>query len=81
MRNSLKSDKGLKSVMAILSKAETSNQSFASDLSTGALPPVPATLPIPPPGKVASVQHQLPSAFISKSLPSTYLKIQYILKR
>ena len=65
MKNALKSDKRLKSVMAILAKAETSNQSFDSALSTVALPPTPATLPITPPGQVASVQQQLPSAFIS----------------
>ena len=39
-KNALKSDKGLKSVMAILAEAETSNQSFASALSTVALPPI-----------------------------------------
>ena len=77
MRNALKSDKGLKSVMAILAEAETSNQSFASALSTVALPPIPVTFPIPPPGQVASVQQQLPS----KALPATYLKLQYILKQ
>ena len=66
MKNALKSDKGLKSVMAILAEAETSNQSFASALSTVALPPIPVTLPITPPGQVASVQQQLPSPFISK---------------
>ena len=81
MRNALKSDKGLKSVMAILSEAETSNQSFASALYTVALPPIPATLPIPPPGQFASVQQQLPSAFISKSLPAPSLKLQSVLKR
>ena len=79
MRNALKSDKGLKSVMEILAEAETSNQLFASALSTAALPPVPATLPIPPPAQVASVQQQLPSAFISKALPATSLKLQSIL--
>ena len=67
--------------MAILSKAETSNQSFASTLSTVALPPIPVTLPVPPPGQVASVQQQLPSTFTSKSLPDTSLKLQSILKR
>ena len=81
MKNALKSDKGLKSVMAILAEAETSNLSFASALSTVALPPIPATFPIPPPGQVDSVQKQLPSAFISKSLPATSLKLQSILKR
>ena len=67
--------------MAILAKAETSNQSFTSALSTVALPPITATLPIHPPGQVASVQQQLPSAFISKDLPATSLKLQSILKR
>ena len=67
--------------MAILAKAETSNQSFASALSTVALPPIPVTLPIPPPGQVASVQQQLPSPFINKALPATSLKLQYILNR
>ena len=67
--------------MEILAKAETSNQSFASALSTVALPPIPVTLPITPPGQVASVQQQLPSAFISKALPDTSLKLQSILKR
>ena len=67
--------------MEILAKAETSNQSFASALSTVALPPIPVTLPIPPPGQVASVQQQLPSAFISKSLPATSLKLQSILNQ
>ena len=81
MKNALKSDKGLKSVMAILAEAETSNQSFASALSTVALPPITVTLPITPLGQVASVQRQLPSPFISKSLPATSLKLQYILKR
>ena len=81
MSNALKSDKGLKSVMAILAEEETSNQSFASALSTVDLPPIPATLPIPPPGQVASVQQQLPSAFISKALPANSLKLQYVLKR
>ena len=81
MRNALKSDKGLKSVMAIISEAETSNQSFTSAISTVTLPPIPATLPIPPPAEVASVQQQLPSAFISKALPATSLKLQSILKR
>ena len=57
--------------MAILAKAETSNQSFASALSTVALPPISVTLPIPTPGQVALVQQQLPSAFIIKSLPTT----------
>ena len=52
-KNALKSDKGLKSVMAILAEAENSNQSFASALSTVALPPITVTLPIPPPGQVA----------------------------
>ena len=61
MKNALKSDKGLKSVMVILSKAETSNQLFASALSTVALPPIPVTFPIPLPGQVASVQQQLPT--------------------
>ena len=70
--NAIKSDKGLKSVMAILSEAETSNQSFASVLSTVALPPIPVTLSIPP-SQVASVQQQLPSPFISISLPATSL--------
>ena len=60
IKNSLKSDKGLKSVMEILVKAETSNQSFASALSTVALPPIPVTLPIPPPGQITSVKQQLP---------------------
>ena len=64
--------------MAILAKTETSNQSFSSALSTVTLPPIPATVPIPPPGQVASVQQQLPSDFISKSLPATSLKLQYI---
>ena len=81
MRKSLKSDKGLKSVMEILAEAETSNQSFASALSTVSLPSVSATLPIPPPGQVASVQQKLPSPFISKSLPATSIKLQSILKR
>ena len=81
MINSFKSDKGLKSVMVILAEAETSNQSFASALSTVDLPPVPATLPIPPPGQIASVQQQLPIAFISKTLPATALKLQYIFKQ
>ena len=81
MKNSLKSDKGIESVMAILSEAETSNQSFASALSTVTLPPIPVTLPIPPPGQVSSVQQQLPSTFISKYLPATSLKLQSILKR
>ena len=81
MINALKSHKGLKSVMAIIVEAETSNQSFASALSTVALPPVPATLPITPPGQVASVQQQLPSAFISKAPPDTSFKLQYILKQ
>ena len=81
MRNALKSDKGLKSVMAILAEAETSNQSFASALYKVALPPVPATLPIPPPGQVASVQQQLPSPFISKYLPASSLKLKSILKQ
>ena len=81
MRNALKSDKGLKSVMAILAEAETSNQLFASALSTVALPPLPDILPIPPPGQVVSVQQQLPSAFISKALPATSLKLQSILNR
>ena len=81
MKNALMSDKGLKSVMAILAEEETSNQSFASALSTVSLPPIPVTLPIPPPGQVASVQQQLSSAFISKALPATSLKLQYILKR
>ena len=67
--------------MAILAKAETSNQSFAYALSTVALPPIPVTLPIPSPGQVASVHHQLPSPFISKALPVTFLKLQSILKR
>ena len=80
MKNYLKSDKGLKSVMAILAEAETSNHSFASALSTVALLPIPVTLPIPPPGQVVSVQQQIPSAFISKALPATSLKLQSILK-
>ena len=80
MKNSLKIDKGLKSVMAILDKAETPNQSFTSSLSTVAIPPIPVTLPIPPPSQVASVQQQLPSPFVSKSLPATSLKLQSILK-
>ena len=80
MKNALKSDKGLKSVMAILAEAETSNQSFVSALSTVALPPIPVTLSIPPPGQVDSVQQELPSPFISKALPTTSLKLQYILK-
>ena len=67
--------------MAILDEAETSNQSFAFALSTIALPPIPVTLPLPPPGQVASVQQQLPSASISKALPATSLKLQYILKQ
>ena len=79
MENALKSYKGIRSLMAILAKAETSNQSFASALSTVDLPPIPVTLPIPPPGQVASVQQQLPSPFISKSLPATSLKLQSIL--
>ena len=81
MKISLNSDKGLKSVMAILAEAETSNQSFASALSTVALPPIPATLPIPPPGQVASVQQQLPSPFISIALLDNSLKLQSILKQ
>ena len=75
MRKALNSDKELKSVMAILAEEETSNQSFASALSTVDLPPIPATLPIPPTGQVASVQQQLPSPFISKYLPATSLKL------
>ena len=67
--------------MEILSEAETSNQSFTSALSTVALPPMPATLPIPPSGQVASVQQQIPSTFISKSLPATYHKLKSILKQ
>ena len=67
--------------MAILAEAETSNQSFASALSTVALPPISATLPIPSHCQVASVKHQLPSAFISKALPVTFLKLQSILKQ
>ena len=66
--------------MAILAKAETSDQSFASALSTVALPPIPVTFPIPPPGQVASVQQQLPSPFISKAPSATSLKLQSILK-
>ena len=81
MINALKSHKGLKSVMAILAEAQTFNQSFASALSTVTLPPIPATLPIPPPGQVASVQQQLPSAFISKDLRATYPKLRSILKQ
>ena len=67
--------------MEILAKAETSNQSFASALSTVALPPIPATFPIPTPAQVTSVKQQLPSDFISKALPATYLKLQSILKQ
>ena len=67
--------------MAVLAEAETSNQSFASALSTVALPPIPITLPIPPPGQVASVQKKISSPFISKALPDTSLKLQSILKR
>ena len=81
MKNALKSDKGIKSVKEILAKAETSNQSFDSALSTVALPPIPVTLPIPPHGQVSSVQQQLTSPFISKALPATSLKLQSILKR
>ena len=81
MKNPLNIDKGLKSVMAILDEAETSNQSFTSALSTVALPPIPVTLYIPPPGQVASVQQQLPSPFISKALPTNSIKLQSILKR
>ena len=55
MKNALESDKGPKSVMEILAKAETSNQSFASALSTVALPPIPVTFLITPPGQAASV--------------------------
>ena len=40
-----------------------------------------ATLPIPPPGQVASIQQQLPSAFISKALPANSLKLHSILKQ
>ena len=81
MKNALKCDNVLKSVMAILAEAETSNQSFASTLSTVALSSIPVTLPITPPGQVASVQQKLPSPFISKALPATYLKLKSILKR
>ena len=81
MKNAIKSDKGLKSVMSVLAEAETSNQSFASALSTVNLTPIPVTLPIPPPGQVVSVQQQLTSPFISKALPATSLKLQSILKR
>ena len=81
MKNALKSDKGIKSVMEILAEAENSNQSFASDLSTVALPPIPVTLPITTPGQFSSVQQQIPSNFISKALPATSLKLQSILKR
>ena len=67
--------------MEILAEAETSNQSFASALSIVYLPPIPVNLPIPPPGQVALVQKQHPSPFISKTLPTTSLKLQSILKR
>ena len=73
MKNALKSDKVLKPVMEILAETETFNQSFASALSTVSLPPIHVTLPIPPPGQVASVQQQLPSTCISKALPATSL--------
>ena len=81
IKNALKSDKWLKSVMAILAEGETSNHSFASALSTVDLPPIPVTLPIRPPGQVASVQQQPPSPFISKALPATSLKLRSVLKR
>ena len=81
MKNALKSDKGLKSVMVFFFEEKTSNQSFASALSTVNLPPIPVTLPIPPTGQVLSVQQQLPSDFIIKALLGTSLTLQSILKR
>jgi hypothetical protein len=71
----MKTEKGLKAVFAILGEEETSNQSFASALSTIALPPAPsATVPTPP-ATAASA-----SATINTAYPATSLKLRSILK-
>eukprot|EP00957_Ditylum_brightwellii_P021155 1594625-Ditylum_brightwellii.AAC.1 len=78
MKTAMKTDGGLKTVMAILTKEESSNQEFASALSTSALPPTPTTSapPAQPPTQASTVTGTLAS-----TIPATSLKLSSILKR
>ena len=73
----MKTEKGLKAVFAILGEEESSNQTFASALSTVALPPAPVSQapPIPPATATAA------SASIGTVFPDTSLKLRSILKK
>ena len=70
----MKTEKGLKAVFAILGEEETSNQSFASALSTVALPPTPPSTVPTPPATAASVT-------MNNAFPATSLKLRSILKK
>jgi hypothetical protein len=77
LKNAMKTEKGLKAVFAILGEEESSNQTFASALSTVALPPAPVSQapPIPPATATAA------SASIGTVFPATSLKLRSILKK
>ena len=68
----LKSDKGLKTVMSILSSEEKSNMAFVQALTSSASTSAETTKPSGENGSVSA---------LNKSLPATSLKLQTILKR
>ena len=77
LKSAMKTEKGLKAVFAILGEEESSNQSFASALSTVALPPAPVSeAPSIPPATVTAASTSIRTVF-----PATSLKLRSILKK
>ena len=78
MKRALKTEQGLKAVMAILAEEETNNQALVAAFTGSAatpLPPAPAATPVPAPtqnetgGKIAAL------------MPATTLKLRSIMKK
>ena len=78
MKRALKTEQGLKAVMAILAEEETNNQALVAAFTGSAaapLPPAPAATPVPAP-----TQNET-SGKIAALMPATTLKLRSIMKK
>eukprot|EP00957_Ditylum_brightwellii_P130936 9987581-Ditylum_brightwellii.AAC.2 len=74
----MKTDRGLKTIMAILAEEVSSNQEFASARSSSSLPPRPKTA-VPP--ALPAAQAAAVTGMLASVIPMTSLKLNSILKR
>ena len=82
MQRAMKTDEGLKSIMAIMAEEEKNNTAFIAALHT-APTPVSTPAPLPPPPTTTPVAPPAPPqvSSLSQALPATNVKLQSILKK